>query len=108
MVEVDPSSGIRAWASQGRECRNESDRAFDIVNKSSSDARIFGFVVTQRGQKLIAGRRRKLDAQLCVQPAACIREDLFGRSRIQGTRLELGNPPPDFGVPGSLWLKISG
>ncbi len=81
-AEVDSASGIRARAPQGRECRNEADRVFDIVNERGSEVRRFGLVVVQRGQKLIAGRRRELDAQLCVQPAACFREDLFSRNRI--------------------------
>ena len=55
---------------------------FDILNEGGSEVRGFGFVVIQRGQKLIVGRRRELDAQLCVQPAACFREDLFSRNRI--------------------------
>lgn len=79
---MDSASGIRARAPQGRECRNEADRVLDIVNERGSEVRRFGFVVIQRGQKLIAGRRRELDAQLGVQPAACFREDLFSRNRI--------------------------
>ncbi len=106
-TEVDAASGIRARAPQGRECRNEPDRVFDIVKERGSEAWRFGFVVIERGQKLIAGRGRELDAQLCVQPAACFGEDLFGRSRIHRAGLELGHAPPDLGVPRSLYLRIS-
>ena len=106
-TEVDSASGIRPRAPQGWECGKEADRVLDIVNERGAQARRFGLVVVQRGQKLGVGRGRELDVQLGVQPAACFGQDPFGGKGVHRSRLKLGHAPPDLGVPRSLYFGIS-
>lgn len=61
---MDSAGLIRTRGPQGWERRNEADRMLDIVNEGGSEVGGFSVIISQREQKLVAGRRRELDAQL--------------------------------------------